>query len=245
MTIRLTSRIAVVAATALLASGCGAIGGVVEGVIPQGNEFTEQGPRAIAEAAFAEMQEQESLRLLGTADTDDGPTRVDVRVGRSGCVGDFEVDGGSFQLVRNKDGAWVKADDNYWRSQAGSPQQGSTLVKRFRSKWIAVERKSDLDKLCDLEELLASFDVDEDDTDESLSKGEIEAIGDRKAIAVTGGEGKDRVTAWVAIDAPHLVLKMAPVRQGAFEEALFFEEFGGEVDAETPKKADIVSLPKG
>ena len=92
---------------------------------------------------------------------------------------------------------------------------------------------------------LGSFQVDEDDTDESLSKGEIEAIGDRKAIAVTGGEGKDRVTAWVAIDAPHLVLKMAPVRQGAFEEALFFEEFGGEVDAETPKKADIVSLPKG
>ena len=95
-----------------------------------------------------------------------------------------------------------------------------------------------------LERLIAAFELDADDTDDTIEVGEVEEIGGINAVALTGQDGKERVTAWVAVTAPHRVLKMAPADDTGRPDELFFEEFGADVVAESPSRKDIVTLPE-
>lgn len=145
-------------------------------------------------------------------------------------------------MVKNPDGAWFKADERFWRTQAESPQLGNALTKKYRSKWIAVEGKNQFAKMCDLRSLLQNFLLDEHDTEDSITKGAVEKVGTLDAIRLDGGDHQQRTAIWIDVNSPHRVLKMSPTRSSG-QEALFFEEFGVGVIAETPPPNDIVRLP--
>ena len=51
-----------------------------------------------------------------------------------------------------------------------------------------------------------------------------------------------RVTAWVDVAAPHHVLKLAPADDGGRPDALYFEEFGADVVAESPEENDVIRV---
>ncbi|MFC7725131.1 hypothetical protein ACFQW6_08440 [Nocardioides sp. GCM10028917] len=209
-------------------------------VLSPGSEFLDQGPRGMAEAAFSDMREVTSMRVLGSQEGDVGFTRVDLKVDKSSCVGSLDADGGGIQIIKNADGAWFKGNANFWLARGAPPQRADQLS----GGWLVIEGKDKLLELCDLEALLESFELHEDDTDETIEVGEVEEIGDADAVALTGQDGKERVTAWVAVTTPHRVLKMAPADDGGRPDELYFEEFGVDVVAESPAKRDIVTLPE-
>jgi hypothetical protein len=193
----------------------------------------------MAEAAFADMREVTSMRVLGSQEGDAGFTRVDLKVGESSCVGSLDIDGGGLQIIKNTDGAWFSGDVRFWLTQGASPQRADVLA----GEWIAVKGKARILKLCNLKALLESFALDEDDTDDTIKIGQVEEIGDKDAVALTGQDGKEQVTAWVALTSPHRVLKMAPADDAGRPDELYFEEFGVDVVAESPSEKDIVTLP--
>lgn len=236
------------AGASVLALGALTACGTISDLLPGQDPFLDQSPRSIAKAGFADMREVTSMRVLGSIeDKDNGFTRVDIRLDDTVCTGTLDVPDGTIRVVSTAKGAWFSADDDFWRAQAGaSSPQADRVVQQYAGKWVAVGKKErSLLDLCDLDALLSGFTVDKDDTEDSVRAGEVEQVGDADAVPVTGRDGKEQVTAWVSVDAPHRVLKLAPADDEGRPDALYFEEFGQKVVVEPPDKKDIVVLPGG
>ncbi|MCF6377258.1 hypothetical protein L2K70_06555 [Nocardioides KLBMP 9356] len=224
-------------------SACGAVGDLLPGRDP----FLDQSPRSIARSSFDDMQDVSSMRILGDIDTKRfGRMRVDISVGRSGCRGSFDAgSGGGFELRQNADGTWLRADEKFVRAHVDG-QQGDQAWRMFRGKWFVADGENeDFADLCSLDDVLADFELEPEDTGESVSSDDVVEVGDAEAIPITGGRGRKRTTIWVSLDAPHHVLKMAPAQDAGLPDALYFEEFGTKVVVETPSKKEILDLPKG
>ena len=231
-----TMRRAAVAALALVAlSGCS--------LLSDENDFTRQSARSIAEQSFEGMKDVTSVRLLGTVRMKMGVVRVDLRVDDTSCTGTFGTPQGELRVRRTADGVWFQAEDDYWRAESSSPEHARAVIARFGGKWVVMEGQKDLERYCTLADFMEGFHLDKSDTEDTLDKGEIVKIGEDHAIAVTGSDGKERVTTWIDIEAPHHVLKIAPARETAAHEELFIEEFGTDVEVTTPPKKDIVRAP--
>ena len=224
-------------------TACGAIGDLMPGTDP----FLEQSARSIADAAFADMQDVSSMRILGDVDSAKyGRMRVDIRVGDDGCVGSLEIDhGGGVQLRQNEEGSWFRADERFWRAEMNTRERGSRLWRTVRGKWFVADGKDDHLSLCDLDKLLGQLNVVPDKTNESFDAEDVVAVGDSGAVPLTGGRGRKRSTIWVSVQAPHYVLKTTPATDNGLPETLYFEEFGAKVIAESPDKKDIVTLTRG
>ena len=223
-------------------SACGAIGDLVPGQDP----FLDQSPRSIAKASFADMRDVTSMRILGSQeDKKHGFMRIDLKLDQDACTGSLDTAAGTIRIVKNTDGAWFSADEDFWRTHAGSSPAAEKVVRDYAGRWSSVSGKNALLALCDLDGLLESFALDEDDTDDTIEAGEVVPVGDADTVPVTGQDGKERVTAWVSVEAPHHVLKMAPAKDKGRPDELFFEEFGLDVVAESPAKKDVVVLPQG
>lgn len=242
-------RAAVAAAAALLLSSCGSLPSELDFLKGQ-HEFLDQSPRSMAKASFADMQDVTSMRVLGQYDDDDyGYVSVDLRVGKDGCQGSIDTDGdGGFQLRLNDDGTWIRADERFWQTQADTFREGDEAWKVIGYRWLLItekKSKSDFLKLCNLEAFLAEFQVKPEDTEESLDTEDVVEVGNVDTVPITGGKGKKRTTIWVSLDAPHYVLKTAPVRDKGLPDALYLEEFGTKVVVESPAKKDVFKLPDG
>jgi len=226
------SRRAIAASASVLAlSACGIMSS-------PGDDFVDRGARSMAEAAFADMREVTSMRILGSQEGDAGFTRVDLRLDESSCIGNLDMDQGSIRIIKNPNGAWFSGNDRFWSDQGSSPERADDLD----GAWLAVEGKDSILRLCDLERLIAAFQLDEDDTNDTIEVGEVEEIGGADAVALTGQDGNERVTAWVAVSPPHRVLKMAPADDTGRPDELYFEEFDADVVAKSPSKKDVVTL---
>lgn len=236
MNIALSGRAAAAATAVLLLSSCGKLTG--------GSEFLDQSPRDIAKAAFADMRDVTSLRMLGRVETTQGYARVDIRLDDAGnCAGSMTFPFGGWQLVKNKEGAWFKADEKFWRSQSSSPQHAEQVLARYGGSWLALKDKA-IEEMCDLPGLLGEFKLTKRDAGDLITKdgADVEVIGESDTVAIDGRDGKDRSTLWISVDSPHHVLKVAPTYDTGDAEAIFFEDFGVKVVAETPAKKDIAKL---
>ena len=117
------------------------------------------------------------------------------------------------------------------------------MVRSYAGRWSAIGAKDSTLSLCNLDEILDAFSLDKNDTEDTIDAREVVELGGSDVVPVTGQEGKKRVTAWVSVDGPHRVLKMAPAKDTGRPDELFFEEFGAKVVVESPDKKDIVVLP--
>lgn len=241
-----TAAASAAAAAMLLFSACGSLPEVGD-LLPRNNEFLEQSPRAIVKTSFAEMRDVKSLRILGNVNVDDF-TRVDLRLGDTDCMMSFDGDDGAAQLIMNSEGGWMKADDDFWSARSSSPREAALSVKAYSGAWIAIEETNELAELCDIDEFLGGFKVNTGENTKGngrVDAEEVEKVGDVDAVPLTGRAGKKRTTMWIALDSPHYVVKMTQTQRGKAPVEIFFEEFGVEVVVETPRKSDIVVLPRG
>lgn len=233
--------VAVASVMALAAlTGCGAVSDFMPGRDP----FLDQSPQSMAKAAFADMREVTSLRVLGSIESrKSGFTRIDLLLDETDCSGSLDSPAGTIKVLKNSEGAWFSADDKFWRTQTKSPGQAGQMVSAYAGRWGVMDGRDPMLDLCDLDDLLSAFTLDGDDAIASIEAGEVVQIGGLDAVPVTGQDGKKRVTAWVSLHGPHRVLKVAPARDTGRPDALYFEEFGVEVDAASPPKKDTVVIP--
>ncbi|GAA5137246.1 hypothetical protein GCM10023339_77310 [Alloalcanivorax gelatiniphagus] len=227
------TRVTAVLTAALVLSACG--------IVDEDDDFLDQGPRNMAKAAFAEMRQTTSLRILGTIEDESGRTRVDISVGDTGCIARFWADEGQLSLIKNTDGAWLQADARFWRSEASSPREAE-MLSPYSDSWITVRDENEFTGLCDLKSFVKNFTVTEKDTDDTIRVGDVEEVGGEDAVPLHGRGKKGRATVWVAVDAPHHVVKMV-LRKGGKKQELFLSHFGIGVDAEAPRKKDTVVIP--
>lgn len=230
------SRRAAAAVTSLLAlSACGSLS--------SGDDFLDQSPRSMAKTAFADTRKATSMRITGSTESRLGFIRLDVRLDDTSCYARIKSEDGDFQVIENPEGAWLQADEHFWRAQASSFQQADK-VAAYGGSWMAVERKEEFLELCDLDSLLREFKVGKRDTDATLEVGEVEEIGGVDAVPLTGRDKKEYVTVWAAVEAPHYVVKIAPKDDHGMPDELFLD-YDVHVLAETPPKEDIVTIPGG
>lgn len=230
------SRRAAAAVTSLLAlSACGSLS--------SGDDYLDQSPNSMAKTAFADTRKATSMRITGSTESRLGFIRLDVRLDDTSCYARIKSEDGDFQIIENPEGAWLQADEHFWRAQASSFQQADK-VAAYGGSWMAVERKEEFLELCDLDSLLREFKMDKRDKKGTLVVGEVEKIGGDDAVPLTGRARKGEWTMWAAADAPHRVLKMAPTDDHGLPDALFFD-YDVHVLAETPPEEDIVTTPGG
>jgi hypothetical protein len=241
-----STRRALVAGASVLALAPLSACGVISDYLPGQHPFLDQSPRSMAKASFADMKDVTSMRILGDVDVKEfGRMQVDISVDEDGCRGSFDTgSGGGFELRQNPDGTWLRADERFVRAQVDA-RQGDQVWKMFRGKWFATRDDGDYADLCSLEDVLADFELQPEDTATSLSSEDVVEVGESDTVPITGGRGRKRSTIWVSLDAPHYVLKMAPAKDKGLPDALYFEEFGADVDVETPSKKEILVLPEG
>ncbi len=241
MTTAQIRRTAAATTAALLLTSCGSLPEQLD-FLASTPEFLQQSPRAMAKDAFADMRDVTSMRIIGNVNTAEfGAARMDFRLRGTTCAGTFDTDDGGVKFVQNEDGRWFGLDNDMWRSQAPSPKQAAQVLDRYSGTWFAAGKK-DLAKLCDIDKLLGGFEVDDADRG-TIDVGTIEQVGDVRAVPLSGRDGKTRCTLWIAVDSPHRVVKMTQTKDNQVPEEFSFEEFGTDVDAESPDKKDIVALP--
>lgn len=228
-------RAAAALASVLALSACGSLS--------SGDDFLDENPRSMAKTAFADTRKATSMRILGSleGEGDLGFMRVDIRIDHTSCNARIKSEDGDIQIIKNPEGAWMQADEQFWRAQAPSFQVADK-VAAYSGSWIAMEEKGDRTKLCDLDDLLRQFKVDKHDTKGTLDVGEVEEIGGVDAVPLTGRDKKEYVTVWAAVEAPHRVVKIAPKDDRGMPDELFFD-YDVHVLAETPDKKDIITIP--
>ena len=98
---------------------------------------------------------------------------------------------GGMRIIKNPKGVWFSGNDTFWLDRGSSAERAGDLD----GEWPAVGGKDRILRLCDLERLIAAFELDADDTDDTIEVGEVEEIGGINAVGLTGQDGKERVTA--------------------------------------------------
>ena len=223
----------VLAAAVVLLAGCG--GG--------GKDFANQPPKDIAKAAAADMKDLTSLRMQGDLTTSGQKVGVDMQITTSGdCQGTITVTDGSAQLVSSGGQAYMKPDKAFWESQA--PGQATQIEAVVGDKWVVIPSASGLDSACDLSKLLDGIGSTGSDPSNAPTSATSDSVDGQDAVKLSGKDSSGKpVTAWVATDDPHYVLKMQ-VPQGNEPGTITFSEFDKSVTIQAPPSDQVIDLSK-
>ncbi|HET6635178.1 MAG TPA: hypothetical protein VFH77_09125 [Streptomyces sp.] len=124
----------------LLLAGCGGADEGTNGVSELSAGTIEKKARAAAEAA-------DSVRLSGTVVSKGQAYRLEMRLKRSGGIGEVSTRGGNtFQLLRVKDELYLKANSEFWIQQeqgadADSPSKADrAAAKKLEGMYVKVPK---------------------------------------------------------------------------------------------------------
>jgi hypothetical protein len=228
------AKTALAAVAVLVATGCG--GG--------GSSFADKSVKDITKQAADDMSGLKSLRIAGDLTTGGQKIHLDMQSTTDGdCQGTVNIGDGSAEIVSSGGDYWMRPDSTFWEQQA--PDQADLIEQAVGDKWVSVPANSGLDEVCDLDNFLDSFDkASTDNPSASPSKGGTTSVDGKDAIQVQGKDkdGED-VTAWVATDAPHYILKIEVAGNGTGDTGtLTFSDFDEPVDIKTPDPSEVADL---
>jgi hypothetical protein len=220
-------------AVAATMTGCG--GGSDDGG-DGGSGFADESASDIIKAASADMGDLKSVHL-GADITSDGSTiTMDLTLDTEGnCQGTVGIGTGSAEVLSADGSAWFKADEAFWREQAGD--QADTVLSLVGDKWV-VDTSSQFSSFCDLDGLLEDIG-DPEDVEDAKTDG-TEDVDGAEAVKIVGTEDSSETTVFVATDEPHYILKVEVTGDEEGEAA--FSDFDEDVEVEAPAEADTVTL---
>ncbi|MFB9315199.1 serine/threonine-protein kinase [Nocardioides plantarum] len=203
---------------------------------PTGTTSFADGEAAdIVAAAEKEMSVLDSVTLSGTIESDGKPGTFDFTITSSGdCAGKVGLAGGTAEMRRVDGIAYLKPDRAFFEASAGlSGTQLDLVLGQIGDRWIKGDEgdAEGFDQLCDIDELVGSGSTGGDPV---YTKGEVTDVDGRPAIAIdqTGGD----VTAYVAVDDPHYLLK---VEQAEDDGVFVFSKFDEEFTVAAPPASDV------
>jgi hypothetical protein len=225
-------------AVAVLAAGCG----------EDPDDFTALGEREIERIVVRDMKALESVHLIGASTKDRQRLTLDlVLTSRGDCSGDLTLGRDTVAYRQVRGAAYVKGDRGFWEQSVGSPQAAAQVVARVGDKWARLPRSGPgFGTFCDLDDFMAEFRTDRKATgaDRQVTTiGEVSEVDGREALEVVTKQGQETTVTWVAVDEPHVVLRVESA--GGDEPGSFrLDGFGEDVEVVAPDAADVVDLSR-
>jgi hypothetical protein len=230
------TRIGLAVASVGLAATLSACGG--------GDDFADETAEDIVQASKDAMSELEAVKVSGSITSDDQEIELNIQTNSDGdCVGTFEVDGGTAEILGVDGDTWFRPDAAFWEASAGETAQ--QIMDLVGDKWVVVPpgEGGGFGEFCDLDPLLDQLLEDEDDDSEAtFTKGDTEDVDGDETIAVKREDAEDGVsTGYVLVDEPHYIVKIDKT-EGEDTGTVTFSEFDEEFEAEAPADDDVVDL---
>ncbi len=204
-----------------------------------GSGFADETAEDIVKTAGTDMGKLDSVRIVADIDSEGQAISLDLALDTDGnCTGEVGVGGGVAEVVSVDGESWFKADEAFYREQAGD--QADQVLELVGDKWVA-DPNGQFATFCNLDDLLEQIG----DTEglEGIEKDGTEDVDGDEAVKITGTEDGNDTTAFIATDEPHYILKIEVSGDDTGEAT--FSDFDEDVDAEKPADDEIVELPGG
>jgi hypothetical protein len=218
-------------------TACGAGGDPADG-----DSFVGQSAAEIQAQVVADMAKLKSVRLSGELIQNAQEIGIDLALNTDGmCAGSLALMGGSAEIIAGPDGQFIKGDEGFWSGMAGGEAAAAQVTALLGEKWAKMpQAEGGFAEFCDLDGLLDEFDSVDSSEGEATIGGQ-EEIGGVLALELISDD-EDATTAWVAIDAPHYIVKVTAAGEDAG--SIVFTDFDKPVDAQAPAADDVVDLSK-
>lgn len=183
----------------------------------------------------------EAVRVKGSFVLDGKKMHVSLAIAGADCRGTLRTRGeGQIRLVHVDGTSYFKADEEFWRTQAGDDQEAARLVQeRIGDRWtFDSSDPSGFAQMCDVDTFLGAIDTDAFATIGAKVTGTAPVAG-LSTVAISyplpkGGRGQ----AYVAEEAPHYLVKV--VEKGSTE--LVFRDFDAPIVIKTPPGGETFDL---
>lgn len=228
-------------AAALAATACGPLDGAAE---PASTALADQSSGTIQKKAVAAMKSASVMTVDLDGVSDGEPMKYHMTMSRGGdCQGEVTVEGGTVQLIKAGPSLYMKGDDAFWKSQGSD---GAAAQKLIGDRWMKTKAdgpdSKDFLQACDLKEFLSEM---EKETGDGLGgkKGEPATVAGAPAVPITGKDGAETVTAYVATKGKPYILKVV-VKGGKEPGTVLFTDFDKPVKITAPAAKDFVDIDK-
>ncbi|MFD7630088.1 hypothetical protein ACFV7Q_29385 [Streptomyces sp. NPDC059851] len=212
---------------------------------PAGNGIEDEGAQVIVDRARAELAGARSVRMVAQVQDATGTTTLDLHLDVNGnCTGSVGLPkgGGSADVVKRGQDVWLKPDDAFLRSQVPGPA-GDNAIALINDRWIHGNAGNallrGLTQVCDLKDFQRTYASRP--TSEKLTKGGTTSVNGQAAVTVTGRDGGDTATYYVATEGEPRLLRVEGVESGQRGRA-DFSAYGEPVPAKTPPPEQSVNL---
>ena len=201
-----------------------------------GDDFADGSAKDIIKASATDMGKLKSVHLNADITSDGSNVTMDLSLDTDGnCEGTVGVGGGSADILGIGDQAWYKADEAFWRANAGD--QADQIIALVGDKWV-VDPEGQFSSFCDLDGLLEDIG-DPEGVEDAKTDGTEDVDGD-EAVKVVGDDDGSETTAFIAVDEPHYILKVEVT--GDDEGEATFSDFDKDVDVEAPGADEVIEL---
>lgn len=188
------------------------------------------------------MAKLKSVRLAGELIQNGQEIGIDLALDTDGaCAGSLTLMGGSAEIIAGPEGQFIMGDQGFWAGMAGGEAAAAQVTELLGEKWAKMpEAEGGFTDFCDLDGLLDEFSsVDAAEGEATI--GQQEEIGGVPALELISDD-ETPTSAWVAIDAPHYIVRVSA--GGDEAGSIAFTDFDEPVDAQPPAPDDVVDLSK-
>lgn len=220
-------RMMVIATAALIAlSGCGGSGDEPKA------DLSNLSANALLAKAKTQIEKQSSVTIDGSGNDGGNEIGMNISYTAKDASGTVTIDGSEMTLLKVGGRSFFKAEDEFWKAQAG--EESATIIDLVDGRWIKADGDSDFADLVSLtnrsflsEEIL--------DPDGKVTKGKAKKVAGVDCLALNDDEAG---TLYVASDDGRPIQLMG---EGESQGDLSFSY--DSVDApKAPASADIVDL---
>ncbi|MFJ4781078.1 hypothetical protein [Streptomyces sp. NPDC088762] len=226
---RLTATAALVCAAGLGLTGCF-----------QSGPFPDLTGSQVADKSVDALRGASSLTVSGNVWDEGKPLQLNMAVSKSGdCKGTISSKEGSFELIRNSEAVYIKADEPFYRAQMTDlpKDQADAAVKQLAGHWLKTKASDpdmkDLAELCDLNQLLKEFD-----DSKGAQKGKTATVDGQEALTLTTKTTEGTETLLVATKGEPYLLKASI--DGKEPADVTFSGINKPVQADAPAGKDVI-----
>ncbi|MFD7561126.1 MULTISPECIES: hypothetical protein [unclassified Streptomyces] len=231
-----TAALACVAGLAL--TGCSLLKPAASGPFP------DMTGSQVANKSVTALRGTNSLTVSGNVWDAGKKMQLNMAVSKGGdCKGTISSQDGSFELIRNAQSVFIKADEPFYRAQMKDlpKEQADAAVKTLAGHWLKSkatdEDSKELSALCDLNQLLKEFDKSE-----GAEKGKVTTEGGQEALTLTTKTTDGTETLLVATKGEPYLLKAS--NTGKEPSDVSFSAFNEPVKADAPTGKDVIDADK-
>ncbi|MEV7524065.1 hypothetical protein [Streptomyces sp. NPDC091371] len=194
----------------------------------------------VADKSVTALRGATSLTISGNVWDEGKQMKLDMAVSKSGdCKGAISSQDGSFELIRNAQFVYVKADEPFYRAQLKDmpKEQADEAIKMLAGHWLKSKAddpdSKEMSTLCDLDELLKEFE-----DSKGAQKGKVATVDGREALTLTTKTTDGTETLLVATKGEPYLLKATNTGKEPGE--ISFSKFNEPVQADAPTGKDVI-----